>query len=344
MKKLSLLLSLVILINCFGTTTATFAADVAVDESIAMPDLGIEAAEVSADTATEIEELLSKMNELAIQSNTLKRDINTCSSTMNAEISNIQQEYDELENEAEELGCVFLTDEQAIQYVYGETLPANSRASISYPEISGIKFAITYYTYNGNKMAKCIATQDPGKTSKLVKNYDTVEMYGDTTFSDLADKGIRMTANKLVSYALGQLENGKVSYVVNTLSKLPGTVFPSSSSSSKAKLSLAVSTNSTVVHIWRYMNDNYYFRTASVKAAINETWVLRDTNGKHYTKTHSYTSYSSYYDDNDQAIAVSSNQSYGIYQKYETQGILGIYFQKQEVSPFTVALPIHFAS
>lgn len=86
MKKLSLLLSLVILINCFGTTTATFAADVAVDESIAMPDLGIEAAEVSADTATEIEELLSKMNELAIQSNTLKRDINTCSSTMNAEI------------------------------------------------------------------------------------------------------------------------------------------------------------------------------------------------------------------------------------------------------------------
>lgn len=345
MKKLSLLLCLIMLINCFSTTVSASDTETAIDESIAMPDLGIESVEVSIETATEIEELLSKMNELAIQSNELKNDSTTRSATMSEEISSIQQEYDNLENEAEELGCVFLTDEQAIQYVYGETLPVNTtRASISYPEISGIKFAITYYTYNGNKMAKCIATQVPNKTSKLVKNYDTVEMYKDTTFSDLAEKGIRMTATKLGSYALGALTNGKVTFVVNTLSKLPGTVFPSSSSSSKAKLSLTVSTNSTVVHIWRYMNDNYFFRTASVKAAINETWVLRDVNGNHYTKTHSYTSYSSYYDDNAQAVAVSSNQSYGIYQQYKTQGLLGIYFQKQEISPFTAALPIHFAS
>lgn len=345
MKKLSLLLCLVMLISCFGTTISASAAEPNAEGSIVMPDLGIDATEVSNDTAAEIEALLSRMNDLAIQSNELRSDTTTRSSTVNEEISSIQQEYEDLESEAEELGCVFLTDEQAIQYVYGETLPANAtRASISYPEISGIKFAITYYTYNGNKMAKCIATQDPNKTSKLVKNYDTVEMYKDTTFSDLAQKGIRMTATKLGSYVLGSLANGKVTFVVNALSQLPGTVFPSSSSSSKAKLSLTVSTNSTVVHIWRYINDNYYFRTASVKAAINETWVLRDVNGNHYTKTHSYTSYSSYYDDNAQAVAVSSNQSYGIYQQYKTQGLLGIYFQKQEVSPFTAALPIHFAS
>ena len=345
MKKLSLLLCLVMLISCLGTTISASAAEASVEESLAMPDLGIEVNEVSVDTAEEIEALLSKMNDFAIQSNEIKENSTTMASTMTSQLSDIEQEYDTLEAEAKELGCVFLTDEQAIQYVYGETLPAaTTRASISYPDVSGIKFAITYYTYNGNKMAKCVATQDPNKTSKLVKNYDTVEMYKDTKFSDLAEKGIRMTATKLGNYALGALTSGKVTFVVNTLAKLPGTFFPSSSSSSKAKLSLAVSTNSTVVHIWRYMNDNYYFRTASVKAAINETWVLRDTNGKHYTKTHSYTSYSSYYDDNAQAVAVSSNQSYGIYQQYKTQGLLGIYFQKQEVSPFTAALPIHFAS
>lgn len=346
MKKLSILLCVIMVFSCFGATMSASAATLSNDEQIvAMPDLGIDIKEVSAETAEAIEDLLSQMNDIAVETNTISEISKIKTAAVNAKINNLNTEYSLLEERAKELGCIFLTDEQAIKYVYGESLPSNTtRASISYPSISGIKFAISYYTYNGNKMAKCIATQDPGKTSKLVKNYDTVEMYDNTKFSDLAKKGIRMTATRLGNYLLGSIVGGKVNFVVSKLAQLPGTVFPSTSSSSKAKLSLTVSTNSTVVHIWRYMNSDYYLRTASVKAKVNETWVLRDVNGKHYTKTHSYNSFSNYYDDNAQAIAVTSNQSYGIYQQYKTQGLLGIYFQKLEVSPFTAALPIHFAS
>lgn len=345
MKKLSFLLCLFMIFSCFRTNTFVSAAEINIENNTAMPDLGIKINEVSADTAEEIEKLLSKMNNLAVQKNKIEKSSMMVSPADNSQLLSIEQEYETLETQAKELGCIFLTDEQAARYVYGNTLPeVTPMASISYPNISGIKFAITYYQYKGNKMAKCIATQDPGKTSKLVKNYNTVEMYENTAFSDLAGKGIRMTATNLASYVLGELTNGKVSFVVSTLSQLPGTVFPSNSSSSKAKLSLAVSANSTVVHIWRYVNDNYYFRTASVKAAINETWTLRDVNGNHYTKKHSYTSYSKYYNDNAQAIAVNSYQSYGIYQQYKTQNRSGNYIQKLEVIPFTASLPIHFAS
>ena len=169
-------------------------------------------------------------------------------------------------------------------------------------------------------------------------------MYNNTKISTLVGKGLQMSAGKLSDYLLGSLDGGKVKFIVNTLYKLAGDAYPSSSSSSKAKLSLTVSTNSTVVHIWRYVNDNYYMRTSTVKAKITETWGLRDVNGNHYYKTHVYTSYSNYYEDNAQALVVNSSQSYGIYQQYKAQGFLGIYFQKQEVSPFTAALPIHFAA
>lgn len=339
-RRIALFLSMIIAVASFSSYAS--AAESVSDEQIVMPDLGIAPTVVSQETADEIDAILQKMNDLAVSSSQVAK--NKMRSGQDAKLSSINQEYDNLKEQAAALGCVFLTDEQALKYVYNGELPeATTRASISYPNVSGINFAITYYTYNGNSMAKCVATQKPNQESKLVKNYDTVEMYKDTKISDLFGKGVQMTATKLVNYALGKLENKKVTFAVNVLSKLPGTVYPSSSSSSKAKLSLAVSTNSTVVHIWRLMNGQYYFRTASVKAAINETWVLRDVNGKHYTKTHSYTSYSDYYDDSQQAITVSSQQSYGIYQQYKTQGLFGIYFQKQEVSPFTAALPIHFA-
>lgn len=329
---------------CFKTTAFASATEINIANDTSMPNLGIKVNEVSVDTSEEIEKILSKMNNLAIKKNETTQSSIMAASTDDPQLLSIEQEYEKLENQAKELGCIFLTDEQAAKYVYGNTLPEVSpMASISYPDISGIKFAITYYTYNRNKMAKCIATQDPNKTSKLVKNYETVEMYENTVFSSLAGKGIKMTATNLSSYILGELTNGTVSFIVSTLSQLPGTVFPSNSSSSKAKLSLAVSTNSTVVHIWKYVNDNYYFRTASVKAKINETWTLRDVNGNHYTKTHSYTSYSDYYNNNAQAIAVNSYQSYSIYQQYKTQNHSGNYIQKLEVIPFTASLPIHFA-
>lgn len=333
------------IISCFFSTISASAANVNAEESIAMPNLGIKTNEVSLATVKEIDTIIDEMSRLSAQSNVILSNETVYALNSQNQLLTIEKQYNKLKADAQALGCTFLNEDQAMRYVYGGELPTVSTYSgVTYPKMNDIDFVVTYYQYNGNKMAKCVATQKPGTVSKMVKNYDTVEMYKDTTFSDLAKKGIQMTATKLGNYALGALTNGKVSFLVNTLAKLPGTVFPSSSSSSKAKLSLAVSTNSTVVHIWRYMNSDYYFRTASVKAAINETWVLRDTNGKHYTKTQSYTSYSSYYNDNAQAVAVTSNQSYGIYQQYKTQGLLGIYFQKQEVSPFTAALPINFAS
>ncbi len=343
MKKLSLLLCLFMVLGVVGSSVSVSAAEMSAEDEIAMPDLGIEISEVSEDNVNKIDDILARMNDLAMLTNATENS----SRTMSVDASNEQilDEYDELKKEAADLGCVFLTNEQAMQYVYGNTLPdISARASISYPAIEGITFSITYYTYNGVKMAKCVATQKPDHTSILVTNYDTVEMYDETKISTLVEKGLQMSASKLSDYLLGSLDGGKVKFVVNALFKLAGAAYPSSSSSSKAKLSLAVSTNSTVVHIWRYVNDNYYMRTATVKATINETWGLRDVNGNHYYNTHTYTSYSNYYDDSAQALAVNTSQSYGIYQQYKAQGFLGIYFQKQEISPFIAALPIHFAA
>lgn len=343
MKRISLLLCLVMVLGIVGSSFSVSAAEMSVRDELSMPDLGIEATEVSGDAVGQIDDILERMNDLATQTNTTNNLLKT-KSTEN-ENNPILNEYDALKQEAIGLGCVFLTNEQAMQYVYGNALPdMTARASISYPAIEGITFSITYYTYNGVKMAKCVATQTPNTESKLVKNYDTVEMYNNTKISTLVGKGLQMSAGKLSDYLLGSLDGGKVKFIVNTLYKLAGDAYPSSSSSSKAKLSLTVSTNSTVVHIWRYVNDNYYMRTSTVKAKITETWGLRDVNGNHYYKTHVYTSYSNYYEDNAQALVVNSSQSYGIYQQYKAQGFLGIYFQKQEVSPFTAALPIHFAA
>ena len=350
MKKTSFILSLIMIICSLDTPFLTFAEETAVEEEtvegqqIALPDLGIEINEVSAETAEKIDDILSEMDEIAAETNELLADTDAVS-VVSEELANLNEEYEMLESEAENLGCVFLTDEQAIRYVYGDASEeASTNASISYPSISGIKFAITYYTYDGTKMAKCVATQASGTTSKLVKNYDTVEMYGETKISTLVGKGIKMTATRLSSYLLGSLSGGVVNYTVDTLSNLSGMVFPSSSSSSKAKLSLAVSTNSTVVHIWKYVNDNYYLRTSTVKAKITETWVLRDTNGDHTTATHSYTSYSSYYNSNAHAVSLSTNQSYGINQTYKVQNALGLYVQKQSVTPYTAALPASFST
>lgn len=351
MKKISLLLCL--LISGFGISMPTKASaePISIEETTeknicAMPELGIKRKEVSFEAANHIEELLSQMNDVAAQTNELSNGrVPFSTSNISSEMQSLENQYELLKEEAEELGCIFLTDEQALKYVYGNKLPETAAiSSIEYPSISGITFAITYYTYKGNSMAKCIATQTPNTTSKLVKNYDAVEMIGETSFSNYVKKQIQMTAYELANFALGEIGDGMASYLVSAILELPGDLFPSSPSAPNAKLSLTVSTNSTVVHIWRYMNDDYYFRTASVKAKINETWTFRDVNGTHYNKTNSYTSYSQYYDDSDRAIAVNSNESYGIYHRYKAENLFGIMVQKQEVSPFTAALPIHFAN
>ena len=350
MKRLAILMCMALVFSTLFSSFASAAPTETVEPSqqIVLPDLGITPKAVSKSTADEIDAILEKMNSVALLSDDIAVASDISLSAKSNQLQKLDTEYNKLEAEALSLGCIFLTDEQAAKYVYGttesETASGVTTQGISYPSISGINFAITYYTYSGNQMAKCTATHKTGYTSKLVKNYDAVEMYGNTKYSDLAKKGIKMGATKLINYLLGQLDNKVVTFAVNNLSKLPGAAFPSSSSSSQAKLSLQVSSRSTVVHIWRYMNNtDYYLRTATVSARINETWTLRDVNGNHYVKTHSYDSESSYYNNNQQALNVSSPTSYGIYQQYKTQGLFGIYWQKQEVSPFIAALPIHFA-
>ena len=346
MKKISLFICWLICVFSISIPAQASAEYGSIEDMYAMPDLGIEAKEVSFEEANRIEELLYQMNDVVVQTNGLVDENMTISAAgILSQMQTLGNQYELLKAEAEELGCIFLTDEQALKYVYGDRLPeVTAQSSIEYPPISGITFSIVYYTYKGNNMAKCIATQTPNKVSKLVKNYDAVEMFGETSFSNYVSKKLQMTAYELADYALGNLTDGTISYLVSALFNLPGDLFPSSSSAPDAKLNLTVSTNSTVVHIWRYMNNDYYFRTSSVKATINETWVFRDVNGVHYTKTNSYTSYSRYYDDSDRAIAVNSNESYGIYHQYKAEGLLGLMYQKQEVSPYTAALPIHFAN
>ncbi len=345
MRKITFLLCIIMIVSCFSFTTSAVVSKTTQEKTFKMPDLDIEVNEVSIYTVNQIDNLLDTMNNLAIQSDEVRRSSKSSLTIIN-ELSSIEKQYETIKSEASTLGCVFLTDEQKIQYVYGDSLPENStKSSINYPAIQGITFSITYYTYNGVQMAKCVATQTPNTESILVKNYSQVEMYDNTKISTLVGKGVKMSAIELSSYILGSLDSsGIVNFTVNALYNLPGDIYPSSSSTSKAMLSLAVSTNSTVVHIWRYVNSDYYMRTATVKAQITESWLLRDVNGNHYYKSNVYTSYSNYYNDNTQALAVNSSQAYGIYQQYKTQGFLGFYFQKQEVTPFIAALPIHFAT
>ena len=312
----------------------------------AMPKLDVQHREISYDNAEAIDDILEQMNRIAIEYNneeptSLMRLVTSQSTKKKA----MENRYDVLKAQAEALGCTFLTNDQAAQYVYGAKMPSlNATRAINYPGIQGITFSIYYYTYNGVKMAKCTATQTPGTVSKLVKNYDTVEMFDTMSLSSMADKTISMTGTRFVNYYLGSLVGGKVTFTINVIKNLVGDAFPNTSSSSEARLNLAVSTNSTVVHIWRYVNSDYYMRTSSVKAAVEETWTLRDTNGRHYTKNHKYTSYSQYYDDSARALELNNSQCYTIFQQYKAKGFLGIMWSKLEVSPYTAALPIHFAN
>ena len=90
MKKLSFLLYLFMIFSCFKTTTFASAAEINMENSTVMPDLGIEINEVSADTAEEIEKLLSKMNNLAVQKNKIEKSSIMASSTDNSQLLSIE--------------------------------------------------------------------------------------------------------------------------------------------------------------------------------------------------------------------------------------------------------------
>ncbi len=338
----SLIVIVCILINCLGIKRVMAVNAAEEMENSFLAELADGANEVSYADSDCIDEMLERMNDIATSLINMtdtrllaKTDYDIAEKEMN--------EYYKIKDKVESLGGIFLNGEQAIQYIYGGNLPMLKGTNIEYPSISGITFTVYYYVYKGEKLAKCVATQTPNVKSKLVKNYDPVVFYSGLNYKKMLKKGIEMTATRLVDYSIAVLSGGKVRYPVRTLAKLAEAVFPSESYTSDAIITLTVSTNSTVVHIWRYINDKYHLRTATVMAKITETWNVIDVNGDHHPFKVQYKSLSPHFANNDYAIEVTSSQSFGIYQEYRTEGFLGLYFKKLGVSPFIAALPIHFA-
>lgn len=70
MKRISLLLCLVMVLGIVGSSFSVSAAEMSVRDELSMPDLGIEATEVSGDAVGQIDDILERMNDLATQTNT----------------------------------------------------------------------------------------------------------------------------------------------------------------------------------------------------------------------------------------------------------------------------------
>lgn len=326
-------------------------------EQIKLPDLGIDINHISNANVERVNEISNEMAELAGICNAVDdAELKTNSAAVNA-LSIASARIQALEGELLELGAIKLTEEQKMKYIYGtewngENQTVSTTASIpgiNYPAVSGIDFYIFEYTVNWGEgdydMVNCIASPTADVASKMVVEYDWVDMYEDVSIKSLAQKSIRFTANEISSNVLTTLTGGTITFLAGLLWDLAGNTYPSKTSASEGSLSLKVTSSSRVIHYWVKVNGTYYFRLSTCAAVITESWLLTDVNGKHYYKSNEYWAYSKYHSTggDERAAAIGTSEWHGISIPYKAKGLL-LWSTKVTVEPYTAALPIHFAS
>lgn len=372
-EKICRFLVLILLINCAGfNVLAEGRTDISAEGLTVIPDLGFDLSPVSLDAKEEINRIADEMTTLAL----------VCDEISNMPISEKEKEalkelpstkYHILKEKLLKLGAQKFTDEQKQMYVLGlnqeqlalqtsdaATIQNNDGSStlatvpgVNYPEIPGIDFYVYEYTFRPGgtnelyQMAQCIALPVENVSSKMVVNYDTVNMYDTIKISTLVNKLIQLSAEEVSGYALTAVVGGGWSFVISALWDLAGDVLPSTSSSNEASLDLKVTSSSRVIHYWQKIDGTYTFKLATCAAIIRESWIFVDVNGEHYYKYHEFWAYSQYHRNSgdSRAVMATSPESYSINIPYKTQNtILGItYWQTMlEVSPFHAAVPLEF--
>lgn len=360
MKKIVCLMLVVILsieLSVIPASAATFDEDSGtyMETEIALPDLGIKLNHVTAEDANRIDMIAEEITELANSYDAiLKMQSEIEDQSLYISLEETRKKYYVLQDELQKLGAVKLTDEQKIAYINGiqsqsaASVAKSSIPGIDYPDIYGIDFYIYEYTVtlgSGKgtyQMARCIATHTPDTQSKMMQSVDGIDMYLGISLTDLKQKTIRYTVENMTSNALASLVGNKATFVAGLLWELADSQFSTIKTSSVEKLSLSVSTVSSVVHYWVKVNGTYYFRLSTCAAQVRESWLLIDVNGNHFYTPNSFWVFSPYYNSGDE-LAVSTNVylAYGINLAYETQSSTGWNVTKN-IAPFTASLPINF--
>lgn len=267
------------------------------------------------------------------------------------------ESYDEsfdMEAEMKRLGYTKMTDEQKRNYVnicveqYAQDNKIDDNG-IVYPDIPGIDMYISYHTqYNSNKQLKNLAEvfiipSNDSADSRLVRNYEPVEMLNGKTLKELISETIEVTVSGLVSSTLTTGQSLPLTALLNAAEPY----IPNSNYTNSAILSLTVSSVSNISHIWSIENGRYSFKLATNSASIRESWVFVDNRGNHsYTynemelESYGYRSLSI-----ASNLAQGSSTSYNIPDyHYKTKGFLGIYYSKLKVSPYYAGSPMALAN
>ncbi len=370
MKKLSIFLVVILLTHCLVfNVSAGRTSDMSAEGLAVIPDLGLDLSPVPLETKEEINCIADEMASLAL----------VCDEISNMSISEKEKEalkkipstkYQILKEKLLKLGVQKLTNEQEQMYVLGlnqeqlqlsnATVTQQNNSNIlatvpgvDYPEIPGIDFYVYEYTFRPGgtneqyQMAQCIALPVEDDVSKMVINYDTVNMYDTITISALANKVIQLAAEEVTGYALAATLGGEWAFVISALWELSGDVLPSTASSIGSSLDLKVTSSSRVIHYWQKIDGMYVFKLATCAAIIRESWIFVDVNGEHYYKYHEFWAYSQYHRNSGdaRAVRITSPESYSIYIPYKTQNTTfgTTYWQTMlAVSPFHAEVPLHF--
>lgn len=217
---------------------------------------------------------------------------------------------------------------------------------IYYPTLPGIDFFVTYtYEYDQNNVLQHLAevmilpSSNYNENCKLVKNYDPVKMFSNESYFDLANKVIGISG-AILSSTIPHVGAGiAVSFILTLLN--PSISEPNASSAQK--LSLTVSSVSTISHFWKKENDRYAFKLATNSALIRESWLYLDTRGGHHYTYNEELCYSYAYRSKSRAAnqAPGTSTSFNVESiKYSTQGFLGIWTTRLTVKPYYAGSPL----
>lgn len=217
---------------------------------------------------------------------------------------------------------------------------------IYYPTLPEIDFFVTYtYEYDQNGVLQHLAevmilpSSNSSGICKLVKNYDSVKMFGNESYFDLANKVIAISGSILAS----TIPHVGAGIAVSSILALLNPSISEPNASSAQKLSLTVSSVSTISHFWKKENDRYAFKLATNSAVIRESWIYLDTRGVHHYTYNEELCYSYAYRSKSRAAnqAPGTSTSFNVEAiRYSTQGFLGIWTTKLTVTPYYAGSPL----